>query len=208
MKIAVMGAGAIGCYYGGLLARAGAEVTLIGRGILVDAVTERGLILEIGGVQERVAIGASADPAAVAGAELVLFCVKSGDTEPVGRLIAPHLAPEATILCLQNGVDNERQALRLFPNVYGVCVMLPAEHLEPGQGVAHPVRLGQGGERVATGDDERPHVARLDLVHQRRRRHLAGDPGQLRPAGRPQGADHRRRFRDGPRRRDRLRAAL
>jgi len=106
MKIAVMGAGSIGCYYGGLLARAGAEVLLIGRSALVDAVAEDGLILEIGGEQQRVKIGASTDAAAVAGADLVLFCVKSGDTEAAGRMIAPHLAADATILCLQNGVDN------------------------------------------------------------------------------------------------------
>lgn len=106
MKIAVMGAGAIGCYYGGLLARSGLPVTLIGRPQHVDAVKERGLILEIGAEQFTVPMEATTEVSGVAGADVVLFCVKSGDTETVGRDMLPHLRPDVTVLCLQNGVDN------------------------------------------------------------------------------------------------------
>ncbi|HUA57347.1 MAG TPA: 2-dehydropantoate 2-reductase N-terminal domain-containing protein, partial [Verrucomicrobiae bacterium] len=63
--IAVVGAGAVGCYFGGMLARAGAPVTLIGRQPLVDAVANGGLILERGGQQERISIRATADLRAV-----------------------------------------------------------------------------------------------------------------------------------------------
>lgn len=106
LKIAVMGAGSVGCYYGGMLARAGAPVTLVGRRQHVDAVNERGLLLEIGQGRIPVPMAATTEPDGVADADIVLFCVKSGDTEAVGRQIAPHLRPGATILCLQNGVDN------------------------------------------------------------------------------------------------------
>ena len=106
MKVAVMGAGAIGCFYGGLLARAGAAVTLVGRAQHVDAIRQRGLLLEMSGETHAVALSATTSADGVAGAELVLFCVKSGDTEAVGAEMAPHLAPDAAILSFQNGVDN------------------------------------------------------------------------------------------------------
>ncbi len=106
LTVAVMGAGSVGCYYGGMLARARAPVTLIGRRQHVDAINERGLLLEIGEDRIPVPMAATTEANGVADADIVLFCVKSGDTEAVGRQIAPHLRPDATILCLQNGVDN------------------------------------------------------------------------------------------------------
>ncbi|HET9903209.1 MAG TPA: ketopantoate reductase family protein [Xanthobacteraceae bacterium] len=105
-KVAVMGAGAVGCYYGGMLARAGADVTLIGRPRHMDAVNAHGLVLERREGRETVALKAAVDPSAVRGARLVLFCVKSTATEAAARAIAPHLAPDALVLSLQNGVDN------------------------------------------------------------------------------------------------------
>src|SRR5215471_10590336 len=105
-NIAVMGAGAVGCYFGTMLARAGADVRLIGRPPLVDAVTRGGLRFESAGFAENVAVAATTDPAGVAGSGLVLFSVKSPDTEAAARAIAPHLAPDAVVISLQNGVDN------------------------------------------------------------------------------------------------------
>ena len=109
-QIAVMGAGAVGCYYGGMLARAGHTVTLIGRQQHVDAIQRDGLLLDTQAFTEHVPLRASTDPGAVAGATLVLFCVKSTDTESAAALIRPHLLPGTLVLTLQNGVDN---ALRL-----------------------------------------------------------------------------------------------
>lgn len=106
MKIAVMGAGAVGSYFGALLARAGHEVVLIGRAAHVDAVRRDGLRLQTAALDVRVPMDASTDPAAAAGASLVMFCVKSTDTESAGRLLRPHLAPGALVLSMQNGVDN------------------------------------------------------------------------------------------------------
>ncbi len=134
MKIAVMGSGAVGCYYGGMLARAGHAVTLIGRAQHVDAIGARGLVLDTQRFHETVALGASTDPAAVAGAGLVLFCVKSTDTETAAAELAPHLAPEAFVLSLQNGVDNAdrlRDALRRH-EVAPVVVYVATEMAGPG----------------------------------------------------------------------------
>jgi 2-dehydropantoate 2-reductase len=106
MRIAVMGAGAVGCYYGAMLARAGHAVTLIGRPTLVDAVHGSGLRLESAAFTGQVLVEATTDPAAVRDAALVLFCVKSGDTEAAGAQLAPHLSADTLVLSLQNGVDN------------------------------------------------------------------------------------------------------
>ncbi|MHB1200668.1 MAG: ketopantoate reductase family protein [Polaromonas sp.] len=106
LKVAVMGAGAVGCYFGGMLARAGHEVTLIARPQHVEAIARGGLRLETTSFDERVRLAASPDASAVQGAKLVLFCVKSLDTESAGAQMLPYLAPDALVLCLQNGVDN------------------------------------------------------------------------------------------------------
>ena len=105
-RIAVMGAGAVGCFFGGMLARAGADVTLIARGPQLEALARNGLFIDSVHFQQRVPVRASAEPTAVRGAELVLFSVKTVDTETAAKSIAPHLSPGALILSLQNGVDN------------------------------------------------------------------------------------------------------
>jgi 2-dehydropantoate 2-reductase len=105
-RVAVMGAGAVGCYFGGMLARAGAMVTLIGRRSLVEALARDGLFLDSIHFQESVAVAASTDASAARGAKLVLFAVKTVDTPTAARELAPHLDAGATLLSLQNGVDN------------------------------------------------------------------------------------------------------
>ncbi len=105
-SIAVVGAGAVGCYFGGMLARAGQRVTLIGRRSHVDAIAGEGLLLERLGSQERVRVDAATEIAAVRGARLVLVCVKTVDTENVARALQAHLGAQSSVLSLQNGVDN------------------------------------------------------------------------------------------------------
>jgi 2-dehydropantoate 2-reductase len=104
--IAVVGAGAVGCFYGAMLARAGERVVLIGRAAHVEAIERDGLRLDMAGQVETLRVEASTDLAAVRGADLVLFCVKSTDTDAVARDLAPLLAPRAAVLSLQNGVEN------------------------------------------------------------------------------------------------------
>ena len=105
-KIAVAGAGAVGCYFGGMLARAGAAVTLIGRAEHVEAINANGLFLDGLKVQEKIPVAASTELAAARQADLLLFCVKTPDTESAAKELAAHLAPGATVVSLQNGVDN------------------------------------------------------------------------------------------------------
>ena len=105
-RLAVFGAGAVGCYFGGMLARAGAPVTLIGRPAHVEAIRRAGLFIESIHFQEHVRVEAATDVSAVREAGIVLFCVKTLDNESAAREIAPHLAPGAVVVSLQNGVDN------------------------------------------------------------------------------------------------------
>lgn len=133
MNVLVLGAGAVGCYYGAMLARAGHAVTLVGRPRHVEEVNARGLLLEKGGTSVRVPMRASTSPAVAADADLVLFCVKSGDTETAGRELAPHLPADAAVLSLQNGVDNaERLALVLSRDVVPAIVYVGCEMAGPG----------------------------------------------------------------------------
>src|SRR5829696_6231711 len=95
LKVAVMGAGAVGCFFGGMLARAGHDVVLIGRPQHVQAVRRDGLRMETRNFDEHVRLAASTDPSAIRSANLVLFCVKSTDTESTGVQMRPHLWPDA-----------------------------------------------------------------------------------------------------------------
>lgn len=152
MRIAVMGAGAVGCYYGGLLARAGNPVALIGRAQHVEAMKKDGLRVESKAFDERVKVEASTEPSAVRGAELVLFCVKSGDTESAGLSIKPYLEKGASILSLQNGVDNaERLSAVLGREVMPAVVYVATEMAGPG----HVRHHGRGelviGQAAASG---------------------------------------------------------
>ncbi|MEP7282693.1 MAG: 2-dehydropantoate 2-reductase [Rubrivivax sp.] len=102
----VVGAGAVGSFFGAMLARAGHAVTLIGRAPHVQAIQARGLSLHMAGQVETVRMAATTELAVVRSADLVLFCVKSTDTDDVARQLAPLLGANAVVLSLQNGVDN------------------------------------------------------------------------------------------------------
>jgi 2-dehydropantoate 2-reductase len=133
MKIAVMGAGAVGCYFGGMLARAGHEVVLIGRPQHVAAVKRDGLLMDTQTFREHVALEARADAGGVAGAQLVLCCVKSTDTAGAAAEMAPHLAADALVLSLQNGVDNAARLQALLGReVLPAVVYVATEMAGPG----------------------------------------------------------------------------
>jgi len=145
MKVVVMGAGAVGCYYGAMLARAGCDVTLIGRSGLVAAVQDGGLHLHTQSFQARVAIAAATDAAAARGADIVLLCVKAADTAAAGLSLAPHLAVGTPVLCLQNGVDNAARLRAVLPaaSVVPAAVYAAVEMVGAGR-----VRHHGGGELV------------------------------------------------------------
>ena len=130
---AVVGAGAVGSFFGAMLARAGHPVTLIARPAHVEAIERAGLRLQMAGRVDSIRTAASTDIGAVRGADLVLFCVKSTDTESVARDMAPHLADGALVLSLQNGVENAATIARhvrqaVVPAVVYVATAMP----EPG----------------------------------------------------------------------------
>lgn len=132
-RFAVFGAGAVGGYYGGMLARAGVPVWLIGRPAFVQAVRAGGLRLQTAAFDERIAVAADDDAAAARDADVVLVCVKSGDTETAGAALRPHLAPHAVVLSLQNGVDNAARLQRVLGRpVVPVVVYVAAGVEAPG----------------------------------------------------------------------------
>lgn len=127
----MVGAGAVGGYFGGMLADAGAPVVFIGRQAFVDVVNRDGLLLDTLHGEKRVRAEASTEISAASGADLVLFCVKTTDNASTARQLAPFLAPDTTVLCLQNGVDNVEQIraaanLEAFAAVVYVAASMPA----------------------------------------------------------------------------------
>ena len=109
MQVAVVGAGAVGCYYGGLLLRAGHDMTFIGRQPHVDAINAHGLLLDTKTFKGHLPAKAATDATALASPDLVLVCVKSADTEQAGRSLSGCLRPQTSVLSLQNGVDNAQR---------------------------------------------------------------------------------------------------
>ena len=106
MKIAVMGAGGIGGCYGGLLAQAGNDVTLIARGAHLAAIKEKGLQLIQPEGDFTVAVAATDDPSQVGPVELVIFSVKAHQNSKAVPLIEPLIGEDTTILTIQNGVES------------------------------------------------------------------------------------------------------
>lgn len=134
LQVAVLGAGAVGCFYGGMLARAGHRVTLIGRPQHVQVFEAQGLRMQTLAFDETVTVAASTDASAVARADLVLFAVKSPDTEAAGEQMREHLKPGALVLCLQNGVDNAERLRGVLPgvDVAAAVVYVATEMAGPG----------------------------------------------------------------------------
>ena len=132
-RIAVVGAGAVGGYFGGMLARAGAAVVMIGRKPFVAAVQKNGLLLDALSFKETVGVEASTEPSAAQGADIVLFCVKTIDTTDTARALAPFISSGTRVLSLQNGVDNIARIraaanIDVLPAVVYVAASVP----EPG----------------------------------------------------------------------------
>ena len=107
-RVAVVGAGAVGCYFGAMLARSGVRVKLVGRAPHVEAINRDGLLLDRLRIHERIPIAATTSVAeGVRDASVIVFCVKTVSTESAAREMQPFLAPNTTILSFQNGIDNQ-----------------------------------------------------------------------------------------------------
>jgi 2-dehydropantoate 2-reductase len=139
-RIAVVGAGAVGGYFGGMLARAGAPVVMIGRAAFVEAVRTNGLLLDTLQFKETVRVETSRDLEAARGADVVLFCVKTTDTESTARSLAPLLSSAATVVSLQNGVDNAEKIRAVAIDALSAVVYVAASVPQP----AHIKHVGRG----------------------------------------------------------------
>jgi 2-dehydropantoate 2-reductase len=106
-----------------MLARAGATVTLIGRPPHVGAITRDGLFFDGLHFQQQIPVSASAEVSATRDAEIVLFCVKTLDTEEAAKSLLPHLAPGAAVISLQNGVDNVER-IRSAANIDAIAAVV------------------------------------------------------------------------------------
>jgi 2-dehydropantoate 2-reductase len=155
-KVAVYGAGAVGCFFGAKLAEAGAPVTLIGRAAHVEAIRRDGLLFDSPGATHRIRLAADTEPASVREAGLVLFCVKTRDTDEGARALAPLLRPEAVVVSLQNGVDNVPRLREAGVDALAAVVYVATSMPAPG----HLLHAGRGdlviGEycgRAATGSE-------------------------------------------------------
>lgn len=168
MRYIVYGAGAIGGTVGALLARAGRDVTLIARGAHLEALRRDGLTLEAPEGDEVLhvpAVGSPAD-ASIGAGDVVLLSMKTQDTAAALDELQSSCHPGAALVCAQNGVENERLALRRFANVYAMYVYCPTEHLRPGV-----VRIYSSSPRgvldlgrFPSGADERAERIAADLV--------------------------------------------
>lgn len=154
-RVAVVGAGAVGGYFGGLMALAGAPVVMIGRPAFVDALRQGGLSLDTLQFQKRVEVEASTDLSAARGADLVLFCVKATDNAETAKTLVPFLKPGTIVISLQNGVDNVEQireaaGIDVLPAVVYIAVSME----KPGR-IKHVSR----GDLVLDARNERAHKA-------------------------------------------------
>ena len=139
-RFIVYGAGAIGGVIGARLHEHGHDVALVARGAQREAIARDGLRIEWAGADATVhRLAVAADPAELdlAGEVVVILTVKSQDTVAALDRLAAVAGRHVAVACAQNGVANERAALRRFARTYAICVMLPATHLVPGVIVAH-----------------------------------------------------------------------
>ncbi len=124
MKIAVIGAGGVGGYFGGKLAQAGNEVVFLTRGRALEVIRERGLQVKSYLGDFKVHPEVSDSPECVTGADLVLFCTKAWQIEDLARKISPFLKEGVMVLPLQNGADNADRLKTVLPEemiLGGLC---------------------------------------------------------------------------------------
>ncbi len=133
-RFVIYGAGAIGGVIGALLRRAGHDVALIARGPHGAAIRERGLRLETPDSDVTFELEVASHPGDLRyrDGDVVVLGMKTQDTAAALGALAAAAPPGIAVACAQNGVENERLALRHFAHVYGICVVSPASHLEPG----------------------------------------------------------------------------
>jgi len=164
-RYVVYGSGGVGASLGAQLHRAGKEVVLISRGEHLRRIQGAGLTYRTPDGTENLRIEAVAHPGDVSLSvdDAVFLAMKTQDSLDALVTLQACAPPELPILCAQNGVENERLALRRFRHVYGLSVWIPATFTEPGIvsnfAPAAPIELG----RIPSGGDERGEGFVADL---------------------------------------------
>ena len=169
MRIAIIGAGGTGGYFGGLLARAGEDITFIARGAHLDALRAHGITVQSPTEQFTVPAQATDDPASVGPVDFVLFCVKAYDTESAAEQIRPLVGTDTMLLSVQNGIDNEERIAAIVgrEQVIGGFAGVVAKIERPGV-IAVTVPIGGGYMRIGElprGTSARVERLRETLVH-------------------------------------------
>lgn len=135
MKIAVIGTGGVGGFFGGKLAKSKEDVWFLARGTHLDAMRASGLHVKSTEGDWTVPPGKMTNtPHDIGSADVILFCVKSYDTETVAAQLEPMLSENTTIISLQNGIDNEEKLQRIIPgsNVLGGVAFIYSTITSPG----------------------------------------------------------------------------
>jgi 2-dehydropantoate 2-reductase len=135
MKILIMGTGGVGGYYGGLLAQQGNEATFIARGAHLYAIQREGLkVKSIHGDFTVAPANATDDPANVGPVDLILFCVKTYNTDEAAQAIRPAVGPQTAVMSLQNGIDAAERIGKVvgLEHVIGGATWLSSAVAEPG----------------------------------------------------------------------------
>lgn len=156
-KVAIFGAGAVGCWFAFLLKRSGAEVVLVGRARHVDAIREHGLRVDSSTFNGYVDIQADTDPAACADVDIVLICVKSPANAGVAQALRGVVRREAVVVSMQNGIENAEELARelgrpvLSAAVYVACEMAGPGHLVHHGRCAVVLSEGRGSSDLSEG---------------------------------------------------------
>jgi len=164
VRYVIYGAGAVGSAIGAGLFEAGLPVVLIARGKHLESLQANGLSYQFMGHKRQLNIPAvaSLDEAGITHGDTVFLCMKSQDTLKAVRELASTVTAPINVVCAQNGVDNERTALRYFSRVYGLVVRIPAVFTEPGQ-IANRARPSAGildiGRYPSGSDDVAKRIA-------------------------------------------------
>ena len=161
MRIAIMGAGGVGGYFGGLLARAGNDVTLIARGPHLEAIRDRGLQVKGHREEFTVNVAATDDPRKAAPADLVIFSVKTYQNAAAIPAMAPMVGESTSVLTLQNGVDGYQQVA----GVVGADRVLPGAAYIESQ-IEAPGVIRQVGDvvRIAFGEVGGQRTSRAEAI--------------------------------------------
>src|SRR5437667_243921 len=161
MRVAVLGSGGIGGYYGALLARSGHDVSFIARGAHLEAMQRRGLTVRTPDGESTIRVTAAADTASVGPVDLALSCVKSYDTEPAAQALKPLRARDTAVVTLQNGVDN----VAAIAGVAGTRAVLPGAVYVALQLAGPGVVVRTGGEgKIVFGEPAGPLTDRVQRI--------------------------------------------